>query len=807
VTNRLALLLFCFLFSIYLVTYSPRFHSSDGLAMFSMAESLVRRGESDIDQIRWMGLQQGTFGLDGHLYSRKGVGMSLLLAPLVWLGLAMPTWGAATVALLFNSLVTAATASFLFLAIKHLGYDDRVALVGGLAYGLTTLAWPYAKTCFSDPLAGLSLIVAALALLRFRDSGSTVNALWSGLALALAVSTRYVNAIVVPLFAALLLWYVWQAAGRRTLDRVQVLRFGYFIRDRRTLGALGAFAAPLAATAGLLVLYNVVRYGNPLNTGYLPEESFSGNWLHGIVGLLISPGRGLFLYAPPLLLALPAIPALLRRHRPEALLTWGVILCHLLLYGKWFMWHGGYAWGPRFMVPTLPFFIVGITPVIEWAKESMRWRVTLWALAILGGAIQVLGLSVHFELFQNRLLDTGLPLFSPITFFDPSYSPLIGQFQFLQPVNLDFAWMEQGRADWAVLVRLLAGSLLAGLALVLAMKPPPVWRHGRVTQLGVVALVLAMAGMLAAYAHVRWSADLRDAVALLNARTSASDAIITGTPDEAEAFADLYKGRAKVLGLNVGMLKQDTHTAEALCDVVGRYPNVWWLPNWLPPERNDIERWLMEHGFRVEDRFFPREQDSTDGRRLVQYYFPPRPLAETHIGATFGKEIILDHIAMLRGIESGAVLPVALYWRAMQPVSRNYLVFVHLLDQSGNRVAGSDGQPALWMRPTSGWLTGETIEDRHALMLPDDLAAGDYTVVTGLYLPETGERLPDDQGASFAVLGTVQVMARLSCLPTSCQVNPSAMKAQAPQAISGAACDRCISSEKAAACSAKLDAS
>ena len=84
--------LFLFLFSIYLLTYTPRINSSDGLAMFSTAESLVRRGALDIEQIRWMGLQQGTYGLDGLLYSRKGIGVPIGLLPLAWLGLVTPVY-------------------------------------------------------------------------------------------------------------------------------------------------------------------------------------------------------------------------------------------------------------------------------------------------------------------------------------------------------------------------------------------------------------------------------------------------------------------------------------------------------------------------------------------------------------------------------------------------------------------------------------------------------------------------------------------------------------------------------------------
>ena len=31
-----------------------------------------------------MGNQQGNFGADGNLYSRKGLGMTLLAVPLIW---------------------------------------------------------------------------------------------------------------------------------------------------------------------------------------------------------------------------------------------------------------------------------------------------------------------------------------------------------------------------------------------------------------------------------------------------------------------------------------------------------------------------------------------------------------------------------------------------------------------------------------------------------------------------------------------------------------------------------------------------
>jgi hypothetical protein len=791
----LSLALFLFLFSVYLLTYSPRFHSSDGLAMFATADSLARRGEWDMDQIRWIGLQQGTFGLDGHLYSRKGAGVSVLALPLAWLGLTIPGWGTATTALLFNALVTAATGVVLLRYLQALGYDSRVALIAGLTFGLATLAWPYAKTFFSDPLAALCLIAAALALFRFRDTGRAVNVFGAGLALAVAVATRYANVVVIPFYGLLLLKY--QIANQqisRSADqqisklpnhKSQIKDFQFpispgLLARAGSLRAWGAFGMPLMAIASAIAYYNVARYGNPLNTGYLPQENFSGIWWQGIAGLLVSPGRGLFLYAPVLLMLLPAAPSFFRHHRIEAALGGAIILAHLLLYGKWYMWHGGYAWGPRFMVPALPFFVIGMAPAIERARESNRWRLSFLILASISGLIQILGLSVHFELFQNRLLDTGLPLFAPITFFDPRYSPLIGQFQFLRPENLDFAWIANGRVDWPLLIVLVTAVLVSGWG-VIRIGRLEGWKTGRMEdwkdgrlegqkvghraifqssilptfQSSILPLLVTLAAVawLLTRAHSLPAGELRDAVALLNARTATADAVVTGTPEESVAFADLYKKRADVLGLNAGGLPLDSDTATTLARTAQNHPRVWWLPNWLPPQQSGVETWLMRNGFRAEDRFVGE-------RRLALYYFPPQPLAETAVGVTFGNVIALERVDTLPAARPGSVLPVALHWRATQLMSADYHIFVHLITADGNIVAQSDGQPALWTRPTSTWSPGERIEDRHALSLPVDLLPGDYTLITGLYLPDNGERLLSSKQETFVVLNTVQIASK-----------------------------------------------
>ena len=69
---------------------------------------------------------------------------------------------------------------------------------------------------------------------------------------------------------------------------------------------------------------------------------------------------------------------------------------------------------------------------------------------------------------------------------------------------------------------------------------------------------------------------------------------------------------------------------------MSRHAGVWWLANWLPADKSDVERWLMERGYRAGDYFFPRQAGAPDGRRVAFYYFPPAPLSEVQVDATFG---------------------------------------------------------------------------------------------------------------------------------------------------------------------------
>jgi hypothetical protein len=129
-----------------------------------------------------------------------------------------------------------------------------------------------------------------------------------------------------------------------------------------------------------------------------------------------------------------------------------------------------------------------------------------------------------------------------------------------------------------------------------------------------------------------------------------------------------------------------------------------------------------------------------------------QPEIETFINVPFSNSDGTPLATLIGATQSSSLSPhssLTLVWRADAELPISYRVFVHLVDENSRIIAQSDGEPAEWARPTTGWAAGEYILDRHSLTLPDPLPDGPLTYRVGLYDPATGRRLPTP-AADFA---------------------------------------------------------
>ena len=86
----------------------------------------------------------------------------------------------------------------------------------------------------------------------------------------------------------------------------------------------------------------------------------------------------------------------------------------------------------------------------------------------------------------------------------------------------------------------------------------------------------------------------------------------------------------------------------------------------------------------------------------------------------------------------GSPLTMTYKFQPSRKIDGNYWVFVHVLDQEGERLWGDDHQPPV---PTSSWEPGKPVEYSRTIFIPNFPYIGPSQIRLGLYMPSTGERL------------------------------------------------------------------
>jgi hypothetical protein len=460
--------LFWVLLGIYLLVYVHRPDAIDGDATLAVAVSLIQHGTPDIAALGASegllpGLSRmGSFGADGHLYSKKGVTPSLFLLPFVLIAQAAPWLTIRATAMLFNPVVTALTAVVLYSFLVDAKFSPRTAWRTALLYGVATFAISYTRTLFGEPLAALLLLWAVWQLWRRQFFGA-------GLALALCVGINLSYAVMLALGAIFVIVTLYGDARTQAVSFLQ-----------RPFGLkLCAFLLPGLLFGGFLLAYNALRFGSPFTSGYnfAQGEGFNYPAHWGIFGLWLSPYRGILWYNPVLWLALPG-SILWWRSQAQPLwkrlsvLIVAFIIAQTLVYAPWWSWHGGIVWGARFLIPVLPLLMLLVAPVLALLAsdypptlDSIKKRLSTsrffrWSLAIgvlllvlLSVLIQFVGSVYDYQhyvgyLYQNYASGQVEGLVSGLTdavMLNPQLSPIVGHWnRLLSGANLDTALTANG---------------------------------------------------------------------------------------------------------------------------------------------------------------------------------------------------------------------------------------------------------------------------------------------------------------------------------------------------------------------------
>lgn len=137
---------------------------------------------------------------------------------------------------------------------------------------------------------------------------------------------------------------------------------------------------------------------------------------------------------------------------------------------------------------------------------------------------------------------------------------------------------------------------------------------------------------------------------------------------------------------------------------------------------------------------YTRLSPRTASPHTVSWGQTPIEIADGSLSA----ELTLDaaHVPM-QGWQPGQTVHLTFQWQTHTPPAQDYKLFVHVADAEGRPAAQWDGFPGLNTARTSQWQAGESFADHVLLPLSQDMPRGDYTLLVGLYDPESGARLGD----------------------------------------------------------------
>jgi len=408
--------------------------------------AVVTRHVLRIDEVeREWGWVNDKSKTDGHVFSSKAPGASLMGVPVLWAHTKLrqlvgwpPPGKRATTFWLRLFVVKLPLCAFLLLFAR---YAERVTGspwardTAVVALGLGTLLYPYGNVFVGHALAAAAAF-SAFILLDDDDARAAPEA---------RAGVGYRRMAGAGLLAGLTVMFEYQAVLVSAALAVYAV-----VRHRDRPSSLVAFVAGAGPPAVALGAYHTVLFGRPWRfpLGYVENPVFAATahraGFHGLSlphpaafpAFLWSPAYGLFAFSPVLLLGVAALVVLFVRGRPgdgarrdAALVTAVCVLMFLFLAGM-SNWRAGWCVGPRYIATVAPFLILPMLKLWPRAQRRVhmqmdmidRWWLTALAIGLLIPSVVLNVVSgalyPHYpEAFDNPVFDLAFPL------IDEGYAP------------------------------------------------------------------------------------------------------------------------------------------------------------------------------------------------------------------------------------------------------------------------------------------------------------------------------------------------------------------------------------------------
>lgn len=340
--TKIALLIFISIALVYLFSASGKIEITDTSYSIQTAEAIVSNHSLAIEDCRPGHCFKSPKDL--KYYSRSGLGLSFIFIPYIITAKLIAALTGIPQDKLINFLISfyniffgAGACVVMFYLAKLFKNSGRDALIMALLLGLATFSWRYSIWDFSEGTQMFFLLLTIYLILKNTSKSLGLGGLSFCCLLLLKV-------LYIACFPVFILYILVKNRGA-TKDALK--RASIFL----SIALLGFC---------FILLLNYIRFGEIFEFGYGLEANkfYLPQILQHAPKLLYWLDKGIFIYNPLFILGILGYYKLYRLAPKEAILLFSILALNFLLTCFWYGWHGNWSWGPRYLVPTAPLWLL-----------------------------------------------------------------------------------------------------------------------------------------------------------------------------------------------------------------------------------------------------------------------------------------------------------------------------------------------------------------------------------------------------------------------------------------------------------------
>ncbi len=465
VVKKLLIYFFFFLLATFSLLSSGVIDSQDGFQYLAVARNIYYKGKPTApvyEYNRRENVHLSTYlGKDGNTYSPTGLGFSLAMLPAVAVtdlvykiyNISPPVhfplendWLILLTASFTNGFFAAVLGVTIFLYLLELGLSKKQALLISFAGLFTTNLLPYAKYSFPHMMFTAFLVLAFFLIKKYFQTKKKLFLIFAGASFGM-VSITYNQTFILSAIP-LGLYFLLLSKPKFSLSSVTDFLTGF--RKNHLLKNLLIFTLGFLPLLVVYFWFENLRAGGTENLANpfvlasrtaiplqrLPKIIF----FEGLYGQLFSSGRSIFIYSPIFLLIILFWNKIKKIALNETLVFIAISAIYVLFYATQYsvggpdqgiagLWHGESSWGPRYLIPLLPFGVLIIGSIFKNLSRYQKLFIFL-PLLILGFYINMLGVVMPYQIKYHDLQPNffvNATEFTTHTYsnFIPRFSPII----------------------------------------------------------------------------------------------------------------------------------------------------------------------------------------------------------------------------------------------------------------------------------------------------------------------------------------------------------------------------------------------